>query len=55
MLLSENTVKSHLKSVFHKIGASTRSQAVARLVTNPSFRRVDQTAPADVAVPATAG
>lgn len=41
MLLSENTVKSHLKSVFHKINVSTRSQAVARLITTPSFRRVE--------------
>lgn len=54
MLLSENTVKSHLKSVFHKINVSTRSQAVARLITTPSFRRVEVAPGANAIAGATA-
>jgi len=54
MLLSENTVKSHLKSVFHKINVSTRSQAVARLITTPSFRRVETVPAANVTAGASA-
>jgi len=40
MILSENTVKTHLKSIFQKIGVSSRAQAVARIVTDPAFQRV---------------
>lgn len=39
MRLSENTVKTHLKSIFQKIGVSSRAQAVARIVTDPAFHR----------------
>lgn len=39
MTLSENTVKTHLKSIFQKIGVSSRAQAVARIVTDPAFQR----------------
>jgi len=38
LILSENTVKTHLKSIFQKIGVSSRAQAVARIVTDPAFR-----------------
>jgi DNA-binding NarL/FixJ family response regulator len=42
LILSENTVKTHLKSIFHKIGVSSRAQAVARIVTDPAFQRVSR-------------
>jgi DNA-binding NarL/FixJ family response regulator len=42
MMLSENTVKTHLKSIFQKIGVSSRAQAVARIVTDPAFQRVSR-------------
>jgi len=42
MILSENTVKTHLKSIFQKIGVSSRAQAVARIVTDPAFQRVSR-------------
>jgi NarL family two-component system response regulator LiaR len=35
--ISENTVRTHLKAVFRKLGVSNRSQAVAKAVTDPSF------------------
>jgi len=43
LILSENTVKTHLKSIFQKIGVSSRAQAVARIVTDPAFQRVSRT------------
>lgn len=39
LCVSENTVKTHLKAVFQKLQVSTRAQAVAYLMTTPSFRR----------------
>jgi len=42
MILSENTVKTHLKSIFQKIGVTSRAQAVARIVTDPAFQRVSR-------------
>lgn len=42
MILSENTVKTHLKSIFQKIGVSSRAQAVARIVTDPAFQRISR-------------
>jgi len=44
MILSENTVKTHLKSIFQKIGVSSRAQAVARIVTDPAFQRASRPA-----------
>lgn len=44
MTLSENTVKTHLKSIFQKIGVASRAQAVARIVTDPAFQRVSRSA-----------
>lgn len=36
--LSEGTVKSHVKHIFRKLGATTRSEAVAHyLITDPTF------------------
>lgn len=37
LYVSENTVRTHLKSVFRKLGATSRSQAVARALTDASF------------------
>jgi DNA-binding NarL/FixJ family response regulator len=37
--ISENTVKSHLKSIFQKTEASSRSQAIARVTGHASFFR----------------
>ncbi len=33
MFISEHTVKSHLKSIFNKIGVKSRSELIARLIT----------------------
>jgi DNA-binding NarL/FixJ family response regulator len=37
MLVSENTVRTHLKGVFRKLGVTSRSQAVARALGPGSF------------------
>jgi DNA-binding NarL/FixJ family response regulator len=40
LCISEHTVKSHLKSVFRKVGVTSRAQAVARIAADASFRRM---------------
>ena len=40
LCISEHTVKSHLKAIFQKTGAASRTQAIARLAENPDFRRI---------------
>jgi DNA-binding NarL/FixJ family response regulator len=35
--ISENTLRSHLKAIFRKLGISNRSQAVALALTDPTF------------------
>jgi DNA-binding NarL/FixJ family response regulator len=37
LFLTDNTVRTHLKSVFRKLEVSNRSQAVARAMTDGSF------------------
>jgi NarL family two-component system response regulator LiaR len=37
MFVSENTVRTHLKAVFRKLGVTNRSQAVARALGDDSF------------------
>jgi DNA-binding NarL/FixJ family response regulator len=40
LCISEHTVKSHMKAIFQKTGAASRTQALARLAGTPEFRRV---------------
>lgn len=37
--ISQNTVKSHLKAIFEKTDAQSRSQAIMRIVDNETFLR----------------
>ena len=37
LILSENTVRTHLKAVFRKLLVTSRTEAVARALTDPSF------------------
>jgi len=37
LFVSENTVRTHLKSIFRKLGVSNRSQALARALSDPTF------------------
>ena len=37
--ISEHTVKTHLKGIFHKTGVSSRGQAAARIADEGDFRR----------------
>ncbi len=43
LFISEHTVKSHLKSIFQKTGATSRTRAVARIAEDPDFRRIRHT------------
>jgi two-component system, NarL family, response regulator LiaR len=37
MFVSENTVRTHLKSIFRKLSVTNRSHAVARALADPSY------------------
>ena len=40
MFVSLHTVKSHLKAIFQKTGATSRTEAVARIAEDVDFRRI---------------
>ena len=40
LFISEHTVKSHLKAIFHKTSSRSRTQVIARLVRAPDFQRM---------------
>jgi DNA-binding NarL/FixJ family response regulator len=40
LAVSENTIKTHLKSIFQKLNVRSRTQAMARVYGDPSFRRL---------------
>jgi DNA-binding NarL/FixJ family response regulator len=44
LYVSPNTVKSHLKSAFRKLGARNRAEAAAAIAMDPTFGRRDATA-----------
>jgi DNA-binding NarL/FixJ family response regulator len=39
LYVSENTVKSHLKAIYMKVGAASRAEAIIRLAAAASFTR----------------
>jgi DNA-binding CsgD family transcriptional regulator len=43
LFVSENTVRTHLKSIFRKVGVSNRSQALARALADPSLAVLHRT------------
>jgi DNA-binding NarL/FixJ family response regulator len=44
LFLSEHTVKSHLKSMFQKLGVASRGHAITRIVSDTDFRRIADSA-----------
>ena len=38
LYLGEQTIKSHLRQVYRKLGVHSRAEATARALTDPSFR-----------------
>jgi len=44
LFISVHTVKSHLKAIFQKTGAVSRTQAVARIADDVEFRRFNRSA-----------
>ena len=47
LTVSENTVKTHLKSIFQKLNVRSRTQAMALIHGDPSFRRRISAAPTE--------